>query len=251
MPTECSTPALRFQAASRREIVARFDAGHLSTDGGLLLLGQLDERLGLTQRFAACFHDARDPRRITHSLTTLLRQRVYGVAAGYEDVTDHDAWRTDPLVGVLCGGAGGGAPLAGKSTFSRLEGGSTQDAGTARYKRIVADPAAIDAFLVEEFVQATPQAPPTIILDLDTTDDPVHGQQEGRFFHAFYGGYSLLALYIFSGEHLLLSTLLPGDADPRTRSCRPWRASSPGSGSSDPRRRSSYGPTRGSWPTRS
>lgn len=215
MPTECSAPSLSFQAADGREIIARFDAGQLSTDGGLLLLGELDQRLGITNRFAECFHDARDPTRITHPLETLLRQRVYGVAAGYEDVTDHDAWRTDPLVGVLCG-ADVGAPLAGKSTFSRLEGGTAEAAHTDRYKKIVADPAAIDAFLVEEFLRATPDAPPTIVLDVDTTDDPVHGQQEGRCFHAYYGGYSLLALYLFAGEHLLLATLLPGDADQRT-----------------------------------
>ena len=216
MSTECSAPPLTFQAVGGREIVARFDAGQMSTEGGLLLLGELDQRLGVTQRFAQCFHDYRDPSRIAHSLETLLAQRVYAMAAGYEDVTDHEALRTDPLLAVLCGATDVGAPLAGKSTLSRLEAGTAAAAPTARYKKIVADPAAIDAFLLDEFVRATAAPPAEIILDVDTTDDPVHGQQEGRFFHAYYGGYCLLALYIFCGEHLLLSQLLPGDTDQRT-----------------------------------
>jgi hypothetical protein len=198
----------------------------LSTDGGLLLLAELDRRLGLTTRFARCFRDYRDPDRIEHALDALLRQRIYALAAGHEDITDHDELRKDPLLAVLCGAADPvghhrtrvadvGSALAGKSTFSRLERSTVAGAPTDRYQKIAADAGAIDAFMLEAFLRASPRPPWRIVLDLDTTDDQVHGNQEGRFFHHHYHGYCYLALYIFRGEQLLLAKLLPGNADQR------------------------------------
>jgi hypothetical protein len=205
-------------------LVARFDGGTITSDGGGVLLGEVERRTGILRRFAACFTDHRDPEAIEHSVYDLVAQRVYGLALGYEDLNDHDELRADPLLAALVGKADPtgsqrqrardvGKALAGKSTLNRLEL-TTQDAGPAsRYKKIVLNEGALDRTLVEVFLQAHAQPPREIVLDLDATDDPLHGRQEGRFFHGYYGCYCYLPLYIFSGEHLLAARLRPSDID--------------------------------------
>ena len=190
---------------------ARFDGGVISSDGGALLLREVDRRINLLPRLAACFEDRRDPRRIEHQVGELVSQRVYALALGYEDLNDHDELRSDPLLALLAGKSDvagqqrsrerdRGRPLAGKSTLNRLE--RTTD-GEDRYKKTRCDSEAIDRLLVEVFVEAHSQEPAEIILDMDATDTPFDGQQEGRFFHGYYGHYCYLPLYIFSGEHVL------------------------------------------------
>lgn len=213
MQTECTVEQLGFQAVGRREVVARFDGGQLSSDGGGLLLREVERRTEILRQFSACFRDFRDPLHVTHSVRELVSQRVFGLALGYEDLNDHDQLRHDPLVGALVDRAEVLRPLAGKSTLNRLEL-TPEGRGNDRYRRIVFDGEAIDAFLVNVFVQAYPVAPQEIVLDLDTTDDPIHGHQEGRFFHGYYDTYCYLPLYIFSGSHLLCARLRRANIDP-------------------------------------
>ena len=213
METECTAGTLRFQAVARRAVQARFDGGALTSDGGAVLLREVDRVTGLLSQFAACFRDARDPARITHAVGTLVRQRVYALALGYEDLNDHDQLRHDPLFAVLAEAAELTAPLAGKSTLNRLELSAATVAEAERYKKIAVDHDAVDRLLVDVFLQAHPAPPAAIVLDLDATDDPVHGAQEGRFFHGYYGCYCYLPLYIFAGEHLLCARLRSADRD--------------------------------------
>jgi len=197
----------------KRQIVVRFDGGQLSSDGGGLLLRQVERRTDLLSQFAACFRDYRNPKLVEHSLKGLISQRVMGLALGYEDLNDHDQLRHDPLIATLMDSADPTRALAGKSTLNRLEltpAGNGED----RYKRIVYDSAAIDRFFVDVFLQAYAKAPERIVLDLDTTDDEIHGGQEGRFFHGYYGSYCYLPLYIFSGEHLLCARLRQSNVGP-------------------------------------
>ena len=183
----------------------------ISSDGGAVLLREVDRRINLLPRLADCFEDHRNPKFIEHQVGELLAQRVYALALGYEDLNDHDQLRRDPLLALLAGKSDlegkqrkqqrdRGKPLAGKSTLNRLE--RTTD-GTDRYKKIRCDPEAVDRLLVDIFVEAHSEAPKQIILDIDATDTPLHGQQEGRFFHGYYGHYCYLPLYIFSGQHVL------------------------------------------------
>ena len=194
--------------------MAGFNGGALTSDAGGLLLGAADRRLDLVRRLGGCFRDARDPRFIEHSVATLIGQRVYGIALGYEDLNDHDELRHDPLMAVLAGKLEAKredcAPVAGKSTLNRLE--LSREIAT-RYKKISHDPAAIEALFVDLFLEAHDRAPREIVLDLDATDDPLHGHQEGRFFHAYYDGYSYLPLYVFCGRHLLAAKLRPSNID--------------------------------------
>ena len=216
MKAECTSNGLRFQEVAGRSVVARFDGGALTSDGGAVLLREVERATGILQQFAACFHDHRDPARITHSVPSLVRQRVYGLALGYEDLNDHDALRHDPLFALLAESAAFGDPtaaLAGKSTLNRLELSGATIADAERYKKIAVDHAAVDRLLVDLLIQAHPTAPAEIVLDLDATDDPVHGAQEGRFFHGYYGQYCYLPLYIFAGEHLLCARLRPANID--------------------------------------
>ena len=213
MPTECMTESLAFQGVAGREVVARFDGGTLTSDGGAVLLRAVDRATNLLGQFAACFTDHRAPTRVTHPVAALVRQRVYGLALGYEDLNDHDALRHDPLIAVLAESADLAAPGAGKSTLNRLELTGATVETEARYKKITVDHDAVDRLFVDVFVQAHPTPPAEIILDLDATDDPVHGMQEGRFFHGYYGHYCYLPLYIFAGEHLLCARLRPSDRD--------------------------------------
>jgi hypothetical protein len=211
--TECTFEQLSFQAVGKRQIVARFDGGQLSSDGGGLLLRKVERRTHLLDQFAACFRDYRNPMLVEHSLKSLISQRVMGLALGYEDLNDHDQLRHDPLIATLVEKTDPTRALAGKSTLNRLEltpAGNGED----RYKRIVYDTEAIDRFFVDAFLQAYPKAPERIVLDLDTTDDAIHGGQEGRFFHGYYGSYCYLPLYVFSGEHLLCARLRQSNVGP-------------------------------------
>ena len=213
MPTECRAETLAFQEVGGRAVVARFDGGALTSDAGAVLLREVERATGILRQFAACFHDHRDPARVRHSVASLVRQRVYGLALGYEDLNDHDALRHDPLFAVLAEEADLRVALAGKSTLNRLELSGATIGEAERYKKIAVDHAAVDRLLVDVFVQAHQQVPTEIVLDLDATDDPVHGAQEGRFFHGFYGHYCYLPLYIFAGEHLLCARLRPANID--------------------------------------
>ena len=221
MGTECTAGRLELSGLGRRAVVAEFDGGDISSDGGGLALREVEERFGILARLARCFTDRRDPRRVEHSLETLVRQRVLGICLGYEDLNDHDEVRRDPLLALACGVSdvkGGGrrresdrgCALAGKSTLNRLEL-SAPDGARDRYRRVSADTAAMDALLVETFLEAHGAPPPEIVLDLDATDDPLHGGQEGRFFHGHYDSYCYLPLYVFCGEHLLCARLRTAD----------------------------------------
>jgi hypothetical protein len=196
-------------------VVGRFDGGHVVSDGGALLLRQVERRTHILTRLASCFTDRRDPLRIEHSVEQLVKQRVYGLALGYEDLNDHDLLRRDPLLAVLAGKTEPAQePLAGKSTLNRLELTlPLAPASQRRYKKILFDPESADQLLVDLFVQAQAKPPAEIILDLDATDDPLHGKQEGRFFHGYYGHYCYLPLYIFAGDHLLCARLRPANLD--------------------------------------
>jgi Transposase DDE domain group 1 len=213
MTTECSADLFGFAPVEGREVVAGFDGGAISSDAGALLLGAADHAVKLTERFAACFHDERRAHLIEHRVVTLVGQRVFGIALGYEDLNDHDELRHDPVMAVLAGKLAARradcAPLAGKSTLNRLELSRLEP---SRYHKISHNPVAIKRLLVELFLEAHKRAPSEIILDLDATDDPVHGTQEGRFFHGYYDCYCYLPLYIFCGRHLLAARLRPANA---------------------------------------
>ncbi len=211
--TECNQVQFEFAAHFSRQVVGRFDGSRLTTDGGALLLRQADRKIGLLRRLAACFTDARDAERVEHALEELLAQRLYGLALGYEDLNDHEQLRHDPLFGVLAGQRELEAALAGKSTLNRLEltpAGSPHD---ERYHKIGYAPEAIDALLVDLFLEAHRRPPRQIVLDLDVTDTPLHGHQEARFFHGYYDHYCYLPLYIFAGQHVLCARLRPSNQD--------------------------------------
>jgi Transposase DDE domain group 1 len=208
--TECNESSFGFEACGKREIVARFDGGTISSDSGALLLGQTEKRLNLLPRLAECFLDGRDQKQVEHSVQEMLAQRIYGLALGYEDINDHEQLRKDPVFGILAGRDEVGQPLAGKSTLNRLELGSgTPD----RYKKITFWKEAVDELLVKVFLESHKQAPEQIILDVDTTDLRLHGQQEGRFFHGYYDCYCYLPLYVFCGEHVLCARLREANHD--------------------------------------
>jgi hypothetical protein len=197
-------------------VVAAFDGGAVSSDAGALLLGRTDEAIGLIDRLAGCFIDERDPHLIEHTVRTLIGQRVFGIALGYEDLNDHESLRHDAVFGALLGKLEAKrrsdcAALAGKSTLNRLE--LHECAGSSRYHKVRPDGEAIERLWVDVFLDAHREAPSEIILDLDATDDPLHGHQEGRFFHGYYDGYCYLPLYIFSGEHLLCAKLRRSNID--------------------------------------
>jgi len=214
MQTECTRDFFGFEPVEGRQVVAAFDGGAITSDAGALLLGATDRAIGMMQRFAACFHDARQPHLIEHEVETLVGQRVFAIALGYEDLNDHDALRHDPMMAVLAGKLEARredcAPLAGKSTLNRLERSVLEP---DRYHKISHNPIAIKRLLVDLFLESHDRPPNEIILDLDATDDPVHGNQEGRFFHGYYDCYCYLPLYIFCGRHLLAAKLRPASID--------------------------------------
>ena len=215
MPTECSPDQLLFAPVDGRAVVASFGGGAMTSDAGALLLGATDRAINLVERFAACFCDGRDPERIEHGIATLVGQRVFGIALGYEDLIDHDQIRHDPVLAVLAGklaaSRSGCTPLAGKSTLNRFEHAPAGE--PSRYHRIGHDGEAIERLFVDLFLDAHARAPKQIILDLDATDDPIHGHQEGRFFHGYYDGYCYLPLYVFCGRHLLAAKLRHANID--------------------------------------
>jgi hypothetical protein len=214
MQTECSADLFGFAPVARRAVVAGFDGGRMTSDAGALLLGATDRAIGLVERFAGCFSDGRAPELVEHQIGTMIGQRIFGIALGYEDLVDHDQLRYDPTLAVLAGKLAARrkdcAPLAGKSTLNRLELGGAQ---LTRYHRIAWDAAKIEALFVDLFLEAHRQPPKQIILDLDATDDPLHGHQEGRFFHGYYDCYCYLPLYIFCGTHLLAAKQRPANID--------------------------------------
>ncbi len=224
MTTQCTSTQMEFQSFGRRSVVGRFDGGRLTSDAGGVLLREVNRQLDLLPRMAACFTDHRHAGMIEHTLTELLAQRLYGLALGYEDLNDHDALRADSLLALLVGKADltgaqrsrvrdRGYALAGSSTLNRLELGTPGAAAEHRYQKIVAAPEALDRLLVDVFLESHRQPPSVLWLDLDATDDPLHGHQEGRFFHGYYKAYCYLPLYIFCGEHLLCARLRPANND--------------------------------------
>jgi len=200
--TECSQESFEFTAHFLRRVVAEFEGAWTSSDGGGVLLRQVERKLRLLPRVEACFCDQRDPERIEHGLQEMLGQRIYGLALGYEDLNDHEQLRHDPLLALLAGKRELEVPLAGKSTLNRMELTPASSRGD-RYHKITYSGEALDRLLVDVFLEAHPQPPAQIVLDLDVTDTPLHGEQEARFFHGYYGHYCYLPLYIFCGEHLL------------------------------------------------
>jgi hypothetical protein len=214
MPTECSAERFDFGIVEGRAVEAAFDAGLVTSDAGALLLGATDRAIDLVDRLAECFCDYRRQDLIEHEVATLIGQRVFAIALGYEDLNDHDELRHDPMMAVLAGKLQAWrqdcAPVAGKSTLNRLE---LSRAAPSRYHKIGYDEAAIEALAVTLFLEAHQRPPKPIILDLDATDDPLHGHQEGRFFHGYYDCYCYLPLYVFCGRHLLLAKLRRSDID--------------------------------------
>jgi len=206
MPTDCIPKLFAFEAVERKSVVAAFDGGSMTSNAGALLLGQLDDGLGLVRRFAGCFTDRRDPRLVEHRLETLVGQRIFGLALGYEDLNDHDELRRDPVFAVLAGKLQAHRqdcePVAGKSTLNRLERTPKRHGG--KYHKIDFDQGKADDLLVDKFLEAHDRAPVRIVLDLDATDTPLFGNQEGRHFHRHYNNYCYLPLYVFCGRHLLL-----------------------------------------------
>jgi hypothetical protein len=212
--TECNPTLFEFAPVEGRQVVVAFDGGAITTDAGALLLGETDRAIRLTDRFAACFTDARAPELVEHEVSTLVLQRVVGIALGYEDLNDHDELRHDPVLAVLAGKLAAKrsdcAPLAGKSTLNRLE---LSRPDPTRYHKVSHNAAAIETLFVDMFLEAHRRPPAQIILDLDATDDPLHGNQEGRFFHGYYDCHCYLPLYIFSGRHLLAAKLRRSNID--------------------------------------
>ncbi len=215
MQTECIPEQFEFEGFERRRVVAAFDGGAITSDAGALLLRDTERTIGLIHRVAGCFRDARDESQVEHSLPTLVGQRIVGIALGYEDVNDHDTLRFDPVLGLFSNKLEAKrkdcAVLAGKSTLNRLEHApsSPQD----RYHKIGHDGQALENLFVDLFLEAHARPPKRITLDVDATDDPLHGQQEGRFFHGYYGCYCYMPLYIFCGRHLLAAKLRPSNID--------------------------------------
>jgi len=214
MQTECIADRFEFTAVEKRRVEAGFDGGQITSDAGALLLGATDRAIGLIDRFASCFEDRRCQELVEHSVGTLAGQRVFGMALGYEDILDHDELRHDPIFAVLAGKLSAKradcAPVAGKSTLNRLELSRPE---ATRYHKISHDPVAIEGLFVDLFLEAYAKAPRRITLDLDATDDPLHGDQEGRFFHGYYKCYCYLPLYVFCGRHLLAAKLRPANID--------------------------------------
>jgi len=222
--TQCNPSDLLFQGLGSREVVARFDGATVTSDAGGLLLREVEAKFHFIDQFARCFTDYRDPDKVEHTLPQLLKQRIFGLCLGYEDLNDHDALRHDPLLAVLVGKADPtgqdrprpadrGKALAGKSTLNRLELTPVRASARSRYKKVVAHLDRMQAFLVEAFLQQYLLPPARIVLDLDATDFVLHGHQLGRFFHGYYDAYCYLPLYIFCGDHPLLALLRPSDID--------------------------------------
>jgi hypothetical protein len=224
MSTQCNAAYLDFPMLGSREVLVDFDGGDISSDSGALLLRKTEQLTAIIRQFATCFTDHRNPNLIEHSVEELLAQRVYALALGYEDLNDHDDLRRDPLLATVVGkrdpsgqsrqrSRDRGKALAGKSTLNRLELTPVGADKEGRYKKIVCRTHDVERLFVTLFLQAHTQPPERIVLDLDATDDPIHGHQLGRFFHGYYKNYCYLPLYIFCGDHLLCARLRPSDID--------------------------------------
>ena len=224
MKTDWNVSQVEFEGFGSRKLVASFDAEHITSDGGVVLLHKVDRKFGLVRRLAKCFVDHRTPELIEHRVEALLRQRIYGIACGYEDLNDHATLRDDPLLAAVVGKADPlgrdrreekdkGHPLASPSTLNRLELTPADATEESRYRKVVYDGEALADFFVDMYLDAQPKRPREIILDLDATDDLIHGTQEGRFFHGYYGNYCYLPLYIFAGDYLLCAKLRKSDID--------------------------------------
>jgi hypothetical protein len=215
MPTDCSAPQLVFEGFLGRQVVGDFDGGAVTSNGGALLLREADRAIGLTQKVVGAVRDGRNSDLTIHSVSTLVAQRIHGQALGYEDVNDHDDLRHDPILALLSDTSEpmhkGVATLAGKSTLQRLE--QSAKSGVARDLKFEIDDAAMERVFLDIYVAAHKTAPKRIILDLDATDIPIHGDQEGRFYHGYYRNYCYLPLYIFDGRHLLAAKLRKADID--------------------------------------
>jgi hypothetical protein len=224
MQTHCSPNQFSFQAFNGRSVSSSFDGGHITSDSGGLLLREIEEGQRFIQRFSQCFTDLRNPTFIEHSVYELVSQRTYGLCFGNKDLNDHDLLRADPLLALLCGKQDlegkarrnvrdRGKPLAGKSTRNRLETAGSLLSDRPRYKKIVAEMSELEEYFVGAFLRTKKKPPRLLILDFDATDDPLHGKQEGRFFHGYYDCYSYLSLYVFCGDHLLWAQLRKVDID--------------------------------------
>jgi hypothetical protein len=224
LQAQCTTIDFEFQGHHRKKVISNFNGGHVTSDGGAILLREFENKKKVLKRFADCFTDYRKQNAIEHSVEELVSQRIYGLVLGYEDLNDHDELRRDVLFSLLSGKQDltgqhrrlerdKGCALAGKSTLNRLELTSEQASSSERYKKISYNKEAVERLLIEVFLESYKTPPEEIILDCDATDDPLHGKQEGRFFHGYYSCYCYLPLYIFCGEHLLSALLRPSDID--------------------------------------
>ena len=218
METQCKPVQIEFQGFGRRKVRAAFDGGHISSDGGALLLREVDRRFGITRGLAGCFTDYRREGLIEHTVLELIRQRIYGIALGYEDLNDHDDLMRDPLLSMALGkcdpegkdrrrSRDRGKALASSSTLNRLELTPADADVESRYKKIVHHPEKIEELLVRLFLDSFEQAPAEIVLDFDATDDALYGNQEGRFYHGYYRCYCYLPLYVTCGDRLIVSRL--------------------------------------------
>ena len=224
MTTECKQEPFPFHPLNQREVRGQFDGGAITSDAGGLLLREVEKQTGIIRQFASCFTDYRDPELVEHGVAELVAQRIYGLTLGHEDLNDHDELRRDPLLAVLVEKqdlsgenrrrvSDQGTALAGKSTLNRMELGAAELEEKERYKKIILDEAAIDRTLVDIFLQAHREPLKEMVLDLDSTDIPLHGEQEERFFHGYYGHYCYLPLYIVCGEYVLCARLRPSNID--------------------------------------
>lgn len=221
--TDCNQKEFEFQGLKNREVVGSFNGGTITSDAGSLLLREVEARTGILEEFSGCFKDHRDAGLIEHTVYELISQRVYGICLGYEDLNDHDVLRRDPLLALLSGKSDPtgqdrrreqdrGKALAGKSTLNRLEL-TREEIEKQKARKIVCRHEGVENLFVEVMMKLEGQAPEEIVLDLDATDDLIHGMQEGRFFHGYYGAYCYLPLYIFCGDHLLVAKLRTSDRD--------------------------------------
>jgi hypothetical protein len=207
--TECNQEAFSFAAHFSRRVEAGFTAGQVSSDGGALLLREVERRINLLERLTGCFTDGRNQELVEHKLSEMLSQRIYGLALGYEDLNDHEQLRSDPLLGLLSGKRKLEEPLAGKSTLNRLELVGRSE----RYHKICYSAEALDRLLVDLFIESHTAPPDEIVLDLDATEIPLYGHQPERFFHGYYDSYCYLPLYILAGDQLLCARLRPANQD--------------------------------------
>lgn len=218
--TKRSSRYLNLGRLKGKEIIANFEGGIITSDAGIVLMAELDKKLRITARFAEGFQDYRNPSYVDYPVHQLLAQRVYGIILGYEDVNDHDKLRYDPALAIALENLNfidsASASLAGKSTINRLEycPETILDHATSRYHKIEPLTPAIETAFVEIFLQSYQTPPKSITLDLDVTDDPVYGNQEGAFFNKYYNGVCYAPLYIFCGYHLLVAKLRPSNVDP-------------------------------------